>query len=81
MELYLISPLQKQTFSVAWLEINTPAGNFVIQRDHVPMILILSADQPITFRLKNGKQDSLMIRQGIIEITRISATILMNETF
>lgn len=81
MDLRIISPQHTQTFSVAWLEINTPAGNFVIQRGHVPMILILSPDQPITFRLKNGKQDSIMIRQGLVEITRTSATILMNEAF
>lgn len=81
MDLHIISPQLTQTFSVAWLEINTPAGNFVIQRGHVPMILILSPDQAITFRLTNGKQDSIMIRQGLVEITRISATILMNETF
>lgn len=79
MELHLISPLHSKKLTVAWVEVVTPAGYFTIQRGHAPMVLSLMPDQPITFRLSSGKQESIIVRQGIIEITRELTTILMNE--
>ena len=79
MELTLVTPLRKQTYAIVWLEINTPAGNFVIQPGHVPTVLTLSPQEKITFCLTNGKHESIMIKQGIAHITRDSATMLINE--
>jgi F0F1-type ATP synthase epsilon subunit len=79
MELRIINSNESKIVSIAWIEINTPVGNFVIQRGHAPMIIALQPQQPVIFRLANGKQDTLLISQGIIEITRDTATILINE--
>ncbi len=79
MELVLISPLQKQTFSITWLEINTAVGNFVIQPGHAPMIVTLTPHEKLTFCLDNGKRESIIVHQGVAHITRTSASILLNE--
>jgi F0F1-type ATP synthase epsilon subunit len=79
MELTIISPEKKQVYSIAWIEVETSKGSFVIQHGHAPIILILSPHKPIRFRLKNGKLESLNPRQGIIEVGRDASTIIMNK--
>jgi len=79
MELTIISPLRTQLFKIAWIELNTPVGNFIIQPGHAPTILSLTPDQKITFCLANGKRESLFVPQGITEITRTSTTIYLNK--
>lgn len=79
MELKLISPTKTETFSIAWIEINTPAGNFVIQSGHAPTILTLEPHQPITFCLDSGKKNSITVLRGVIEITRETATIIASD--
>ena len=79
MELRIISTKQAKSHTIAWLELETPNGNFVIQPGHAPMITSLSPKQPITFRLKNGKQETITPQAGVAEITRDKATLLISE--
>lgn len=79
MKLLIVSPFAKKSFDVAWIELNTPIGNFVIQPGHAPMVLTLSPYKEITFCLTSGKQESFAIKQGIIDITRTQATLLLSE--
>ncbi len=79
MNLKIISPLRTLTYNVAWLEVNTHIGNFVIQKGHVPTLLVLAPDQEIVFRLKNGKQESIMVPSGIVEVTRELSTVIIQE--
>ena len=79
MKLHVISPMRTMQYNVAWLEINTNVGNFIIQKGHAPTLLVLAPNQEIIFRLKNGKQESITIPNGIVEITREQATVVINE--
>lgn len=79
MKFTIISPYEKTTYAISWIELNTPVGNFVIQPGHAPTILTLSPGEKITFGLANGKRESLIIKQGIAHVTRDSATILLSE--
>lgn len=79
MELHIINAHESKIVSVDWIEINTPVGNFIIQQGHAPMVLTLQQKQPIIFRLTSGKEQNIVIPQGIIEITRDLVTILINE--
>lgn len=79
MKLFVVSPFGKKIFDIAWVELNTPVGNFVIQPGHAPMMLTLSPNREIIFCLNSGKQESFIIKQGIIDISRTSATLLLNE--
>jgi len=62
-----------------WVEINTRIGNFIVQRGHTPMIVSLAPDKEISFCLKNGKQESFTPTDGVAEITRDSATLLLTQ--
>ena len=79
MDLKIIGPFNQKIYKIAWLELNTLTGNFVIQPGHAPMVLSLAPYKPITFCLTNGKQESLVIKEGFVEITRTSASIVVNE--
>jgi F0F1-type ATP synthase epsilon subunit len=79
MKLNIVSPFAQKTFDITWIEINTPAGNFVIQPGHAPMVVALSAHKDITICLTNGKQQNFFIKQGIIDITRTTITVLSSE--
>lgn len=79
MDLTIICPTSKKTYQINWVEINTPKGNFVIQPGHTPMIIALSPKRPITFGLKNGKRESLIIQEGVIAIDRVRTTVIINQ--
>ena len=79
MKLIISTPFTYRELSVAWLEINSPTGNYVIQHGHAPMIMPLSPHQNLTFRLKSGKEESILIRQGMITIGREEATAVFTD--
>ena len=79
MKLIISTPFTYRELSVAWLEINAPTGNYVIQRGHAPMIMTLAPDQKLIFRLKTGKEESILIRQGMISIGREETTAILTE--
>lgn len=79
MELHIVRPLQMSMHEVVWIELNSDAGNFVIQSNHAPMLLVLLPGKEITFRLKTGKEESIAISRGIAEITRARTTIVIQE--
>ncbi len=79
MELIILTPQETKSFSIAWLELNTPTGNMIIQHGHVPMIVTLTPNLPIIFRLKSGKQETITPRRGMADISRQEVTILINE--
>lgn len=80
MLLSIISPLDKKSYKILWLELNTPLGNFVIQPEHAPTILTLAPNRPVIFCLHNGKEESINITQGIVEISRSTATIFISDS-
>ena len=79
MKLIISTPFTHREVDVAWLEVNTPTGNYVIQRGHAPMILSLSPNQKFSFRLKSGKEEFLIIRQGMITVNRDETTAIVTE--
>lgn len=75
----MVSLSDKKSYDIAWLEVNTPTGNFVMQRGHAPMILILSPNKPLIYCLQNGKEESTTIPGGILHITREQATVVLTN--
>ncbi len=79
MKLTILRPYEKEVHSVAWLEVNTNIGNFVLQKGHAPMMLMLAKDKPLSYCLDNGQQISTPISGGILKIDREQATILLEK--
>ena len=78
MQLILVSPEKKDVIEVAWVELNTPSGNYIIQPGHAPMALALTSKQPFIYAHKNGKEEIIMVERAIAEITRSQITILLS---
>ena len=79
MELKIVAPEGTKIYEIIWLELNTKAGNFVIQPEHAPMIVSLTPDKDVIYCLKNGKQEIIAPTGGIAEITRNSATLALTQ--
>ncbi len=78
MQLQIISPLRLNTYDIAWIELNTSVGNFVIQKGHAPTLLVLKAGDEMVFRLKDGKQEVVDVGNGIAEITRDKVVVVLS---
>lgn len=79
MELKILSPERSQFLEALWVELNTRAGNFIVQEGHKPMIVSLAPNQPLAYCLTNGKQETFTPLSGVVEITRSSVTILLTQ--
>lgn len=79
MKLIIKTPRSSQEYDTAWVEINTSTGNIVIQPGHAPTIIVLSPLMPFIFKMINGKQETLMITRGIIEISRTQVVALLSD--
>ena len=79
MQLHIAKPTEKKFLEIVWIDIQTPIGSFVIQPEHAPMIATLSPESTVTYGLSNGKQESIIVKYGIVHITRESVTLLLNE--
>lgn len=77
MKLTITSPEHYQEFQIAWVELNSPVGNFIILPGHAPMIITLSENLPITYLLRTGHQESFASPGGIAHITRKEITLLL----
>ena len=80
MELTINTPEHESTYSIAWLEINTPTGNYVIQQGHVPAIMILAPQKALIFRLTTGKQETITVRHGVVKIEREKVTVVITPS-
>jgi F0F1-type ATP synthase epsilon subunit len=79
MELNIVSINKRQQFAVKWVELQTKAGNFIIQLGHRPMVVELQANSQIRFCLDSSKQDKVDITAGMVHITRESITVLIDN--
>lgn len=79
MKLTIISPVEIKEFTVSWVELNTTAGNFIIQPAHAPTIFVLKPKSIVITQLANGNREIIAVNEGIAEITRASVTILANN--
>lgn len=79
MQLSIITPTKKEVFDVSWVEFNTAQGNYVIQPGHAPTIFALSAQKPFIYCLKSGKEEIVMVKRAIAEVTRSRITVLLSH--
>jgi len=79
MQLFITKPFEKINIDIEWIEIETAAGNFVIQPEHAPMIIELKPGIKAVYELPNGLQEAMEIKSGLAHITRHSVTLLLSE--
>jgi len=78
-KLTLMSPLTSTILEAEWLEVKTSSGNFVVQHGHAPLITSLANKKDLTIGLYDGTQKVIKVTDGILEVNRDSATILLTH--
>ncbi|MGE0009548.1 MAG: hypothetical protein AB7F19_03320 [Candidatus Babeliales bacterium] len=83
MDLTIIRPTGTETRSVVWVDIDTDdVGNFVIKREHAPMVLAIAEHKPITVLLTSGKQETFAVKHGgFAHIEREKVTLILHDQF
>ena len=79
MQLNIISPSAKKKYEIQWIELNTPAGSFIIQADHAPMVVQLADHKPVTFCYTSGAQETMTPVTAVAHITREKVDLLISE--
>ena len=77
MKLQIITTQRVIEHEVFWIELNTPAGNMIVQQGHAPMMIELQSGHELLYQKEDGAQDSIMITQGIAHIMRHEVKILL----
>lgn len=78
MQLIIVSPFLKKEIVIDWIELNTPAGNIIIQPDHVPTIVTLVPNKPVIYMTTDGKEESLSVTDALVQVTRSTVTLVTN---
>ncbi|MBV8660840.1 MAG: hypothetical protein JO129_01685 [Candidatus Dependentiae bacterium] len=79
MKFSVISPHSIVHHTIAWVEINTPVGNMVIQENHAPMVVEIEPNSELLFMQPNGKQEAIIVQQGFIHVTRQEIKLLVTK--
>jgi F0F1-type ATP synthase epsilon subunit len=77
MDLTISSPNARHHIAVAWISIDTTAGNFTILGGHAPTILQLKPHSVVVMGFSNETQETLLAPGGVVEVSRTGATILL----
>jgi F0F1-type ATP synthase epsilon subunit len=77
MKLLLISPESTTEHTIAWIELPAQEGSLIVQRGHEPLVLMLKHNQSVVFKLKTGKQKTIVIQNGVAEIDREQVTLIV----
>jgi F0F1-type ATP synthase epsilon subunit len=79
MDLTISSPNELTKKAVAWISVDTTAGNFTIMPGHAPTIVQLKNHSVLVMGFSTGKQETLLIPGGVAEVSRTGVTVLLNS--
>lgn len=79
MELVIITPERTQHVQVTWIEVQTIAGNRVIQPGHTPMLFVLTPGSHLVYFADPQGEHAITIGNGTLEVDRTKATLLLHE--
>lgn len=77
MKLQIVTTQRVMEYDIDWIELNTPAGNMIVQPGHAPMMIELRSGHELIFQKSDGSQESIMIVQGIVHVMRYEVKILL----
>lgn len=78
MMLKIYSTTEFQEVEVVWIEISTPEGSFVIQKNHAPSLFLLIEEKEFIYRYRTGKQDIRVLKNGgLLHVTRDQAELFI----
>jgi len=79
MHLTLMSPTNKQTLTITWLEVPTPRGSFVVKKGHAPLISLIEPNKEIFMGFPDGTTTLMTIAGGIVQVDREKILLLLTH--
>jgi F0F1-type ATP synthase epsilon subunit len=75
----IVTPTQKKTRAVAWVEVTVASGNMVILPNHAPFVGVLRPQSPIAWKSEAGNVEGCQLPGGFLEVTREGVTIITDQ--
>jgi F0F1-type ATP synthase epsilon subunit len=75
----IITPTTNQSFSVEWVEVESPTGSFLVGPDHLPLISIIKSKSVLTYKKTNSSIESHDVLNGIFKVTENQAIALLDQ--
>mgnify|MGYP000753514540 CR=1 FL=1 len=79
MKLVIQSFQSKHEYTVDWIQLVTPQGTRTIFSEHEPTLMTLVPHQEYRYQISAGAMVAAYTTQGIVEITRDTVTMLLQE--
>jgi F0F1-type ATP synthase epsilon subunit len=76
----IVTPTQKTTHHVEWLDVTVISGNMVLLSCHAPFMGIVRPSSLLHWKSERGKVESCSLSGGIMEVTRERVTIITDQT-
>jgi F0F1-type ATP synthase epsilon subunit len=77
MKLNIISLNDTKHLDINWIEIMTENGNFIVQKNHAPLIATLKESQKINIQTKDGSNITQYVKYGIVKIERDTVDLII----
>ncbi|MFH1644019.1 MAG: hypothetical protein ABIA74_02480 [bacterium] len=77
LELKIIRPTKQEVFQVEWIDIQSPAGSFVVGVNHIPLISRLKKKGQISFKKYDGKTELIDTYGGFFKVEDNKAEVIL----
>ena len=67
-EFTIVRPDKSEVFEVEWIDVQSPAGSFVVGLNHLPLITRLKIRGELSFKIKDGKIEKIETYGGYFKI-------------
>lgn len=74
--LFICSEKETREIKVEWIEVLSPAGEFLILRNHKPMISSVCDGESVRYKPVNGTPVSIFLSDCLLKIDRASTVTL-----
>lgn len=79
MKFSIIKPLVTEVLKTEWIEIPTDQGKFIVEKEHMPMIVFLNEKEKIQVKLHDNSIIDLPLYGGIVKIDRDHVTLIVTH--
>jgi len=77
LELQILRPYEKEVIRVSWFEVKSPTGEFIVSRDHLPLVSTIKERTKLQYeRLPDKKLVELDAYGGFLKVQNNIAILL-----
>lgn len=81
MKLSIIKPVSTDFYKTIWVEIPTNNGKFIVEHEHMPMIVILNDKEKMQLKLIDESIIDLPRYGGIVKIDRNEISVVITKEY